>query len=171
LKAISNEGFSEAMNFYSFDKGSFHFVVLDANYTSDDRPYDHGNFDWTDVHVPEKQLRWLEKDLKNNPRPTIVFVHHQLDSISFPTEHRVHCPDNADAVRAILEGSGSVLAVFQGHYHKGSLNKINGIFYYTLKAVVEGSGVENNNYAIVEIGEDQDMRIIGFRKTESQILT
>jgi hypothetical protein len=170
LKSVSNDGFSEAMNFYSFDKGSFHFIVLDANYTSDDKPYDHGNFDWTDVHIPEEQLTWLRKDLERNARPTIIFVHHQLDSIAFPPEHRVHCPDNADAVRTILEKSGSVLAVFQGHYHKGSINKINNIYYYTLKAVVEGSGAENNNYAIVEIGEDKIMRIRGFRRTQSQDL-
>jgi predicted phosphodiesterase len=170
LNSISNDGFSEATNFYSFDKGSFHFIVLDANYTSDSKPYDHGNFDWTDVHVPGKQLKWLRKDLQRNPRPTIIFVHHQLDSIAFPPAHRVHCPDNADAVRTILEKSGNVLAVFQGHYHNGSINKINDIYYYTLKAVVEGSGAENNNYAIVEIGEDKVMRVRGFRKTESQEL-
>jgi predicted phosphodiesterase len=170
LKSVSNDGFTEATNFYSFDKGPFHFVVLDANYTSADQPYDHGNFDWTDVHIPGKQLKWLRKDLKRNARPTIIFVHHQLDSIAFPSEHRVHCPDNADVVREILEKSGNVLAVFQGHYHRGSMNRINNIYYYTLKAVVEGSGAENNNYAIVEIGEDKVMRIKGFRKTQSQDL-
>ena len=61
-------------------------------------------------------------------------------------------------------------AVFQGHYHKGGLNKINNIFYYTLRAVVEGSGKENNNYAIVDIGEDSIFRIKGFRKTNSEEL-
>lgn len=45
------------------------------------------------------------------------------------------------------------------------------IFYYTLKAVVEGSGMENNNYAIVEIDEGMTMNIIGFRKTDSIIVS
>lgn len=167
LKAITNEGFSEALNYYSFNKGSFHFIVMDANYTAQGKEYDHGNFEWTDVHIPDNQLVWLTEDLHNNARPTIVFVHHQLDSIAFEAEHRVHCPDNADRVRAILENSGKVMAVFQGHYHKGSINRINNIYYYTLKAVVEGSGPENNNYAIVEVGEDKLIRIKGYRKTES----
>ncbi len=167
LKAITNEGFSEALNYYSFNKGSFHFIVLDANYTAQGKEYDHGNFDWTDVHIPDNQLAWLTEDLNNNTRPTMVFVHHQLDSIAFEVEHRVHSPDNADRVRAILEKSGKVMAVFQGHYHKGSINTINNIYYYTLKAVVEGSGPENNNYAIVEVGEDKIIRIKGYRKTES----
>jgi predicted phosphodiesterase len=170
LTAISNEGFSKARNYYSFDEGSFHFVVLDSNYTADGKEYDHGNFDWTDVHIPDSQLEWLASDLRNHARPTIVFVHHQLDSVSFPVEHRVHCPGNADAVRQILESSGNVLAVFQGHYHNGSLNRINNIYYYTLKAMVEGSGPENNSYAVVEIGKDRTIKIKGYRKTESRDL-
>jgi predicted phosphodiesterase len=125
----------------------------------------------TDVHIPDDQLSWLKEDLnKNHRKPTVVFVHQQLDSIAFEPKHRVHCPDNADAVRTVLEEARNVMAVFQGHYHNGSLNKVNDIYYYTLKAVVEGSGLENNNYAIVEIGEDQIIRIKGFRKTESDVL-
>jgi predicted phosphodiesterase len=167
LDSITNSGFSKARNYYSFDKGSFHFIVLDANYTAGGKEYDHGNFDWTDVHIPEDQLRWLTHDLNGTDRATVVFVHHQLDSIAFAEAHRIHCPDNADAARKILEDSGKVMVVFQGHYHKGSLNKIENIYYYTLKAVVEGSGPENNNYAIVEIGADQIIRVKGFRKTDS----
>lgn len=168
LDAITNDGFSRARNYYAYDVKGFHFVVLDANYTADGKPYDHGNFDWRDTHIPDDQLSWLKKDLLDNrSKPTIVFVHQQLDSVAFEASHRVHCPDNADAVRSVLEDAGNVIAVFQGHYHNGSLNKINDIYYYTLKAVVEGSGLENNNYAIVEIGDDQVIRLKGFRKTDS----
>ncbi len=165
LGSISNSGFSRALNHYSFNKNSLHFVVLDTNYTSAGKPYDHGNFNWTDAHLPEVQLNWLINDLQMNKMPTIVFVHHQLDSCSIPDKR--HCPDNADEVRRILEQSGQVLATFQGHYHQGGLNKINNIFYYTLKAVVEGSGDENNNYAIIEIGQDLSINITGFRQTRS----
>jgi predicted phosphodiesterase len=165
LGSVANYGFSEALNFYSFNNNSFHFVVLDANYSANGEEYNHGNFDWTDSHLPENQLKWLIKDLNSNKLPSIVFIHHQLDSPGI-TDKR-HCPDNADDARKIIGKAGNVIAVFQGHYHKGGLNKINNIFYYTLKAVVEGSGAENNNYAIVEIGEDLTVKIIGFRKTES----
>ena len=165
LNSVANYGFSDALNYYSFNKNSFHFVVLDANYSANGVEYNHGNFDWTDSLLPEDQLKWLINDLKSNYLPSIVFIHHQLDSPGI-TDKR-HCPDNADDVRKILEQSGSVIAVFQGHNHQGGLNKINNIFYYTFKAVVEGNGPENNNYAIVEIGEDLTIKIIGFRKTES----
>ena len=165
LSAVTNDGFPRALNYYSFNKDSFHFVVLDTNFTAAGAEYDHGNFDWTDAHLPAVQLNWLINDLNVHKMPTIVFVHHQLDAPAI-TDKR-HCPDNADEIRRILEQSGQVLGTFQGHYHKGGLNKINNIFYYTVKAVVEGSGPENNNYAIVEIGEDLSVKITGFRKTES----
>ncbi len=165
LAAIRNDGFPKALNYYSFDRNSFHFIVLDANYTKTGVAYDHGNFDWTDAYLPQEQLDWLSADLKAHNSPAVVFIHHQLDS-PLITDKK-HCPGNADDVRKVLEQSGNVIAVFQGHYHKGSLNMLNNIFYYTLKAVVEGSGMENNNYAIVEINEGMKLKIIGFRKTES----
>jgi predicted phosphodiesterase len=168
LNGISNDGFYNAINFYSFTKGSFHFIVLDANYNLAGQEYDHGNFDWTEAHIPDNQLKWLKKDLKFYKKPTIVFIHHQLDSPLVADKR--HCPDNAGLVRKLLEESDHVLAVFQGHYHKGGLNKINNIFYYTLKAVVEGSGPENNNYAIVEIDEELKIRIKGYRMTKSEDL-
>lgn len=171
LDHVSNHGFSKALSYYSFDKGSFHFVVLDADYTSQGVPYDHGNFDWRDAYIPEEQLRWLKRDLKKNKKPTIVFAHQQLDSSAFDQKHRINCVSNADAVRKILEESGRALIVFQGHYHRGSFNQINSIYYYTLKAVIEGSGPQNNSYAIVEIGKDRVVKIKGFRRAESKELT
>lgn len=168
LDHISNTGFDRASNYYSFNKNTFHFVVLDANYTSQGLPYNRGNFSWKDAHVPEEQLRWLEKDLQQHKNiPTIVFIHHRLDS---PHTEQHFCPDNADAVRKILDDAGNVLIAFQGHDHRGDLNKVNNIYYYTLKAVVEGSGLENNNYAIVEIDNDLTINIKGYRKTDSKVI-
>ena len=57
-----------------------------------------------------------------------------------------------------------MLVVFQGHQHDGQYNLINGIHYYTLPAVVEGTGEENNAYAIVEINGDNSISVIGYRK-------
>lgn len=171
LDHISNDGFSEATSYYSFNRGSFHFVVLDANFTSEGIAYDHGNFDWRDTYIPPEQLNWLREDLKRNKRPTIVFVHQQLDTPAFDDDHKLICISNADAVRRILEQSGNVLIVFQGHHHPGSFHKINNIYYYTLKAVIEGDGPENSSYAIVEIGRDRIIKIKGYRRAESKVLS
>jgi 3',5'-cyclic AMP phosphodiesterase CpdA len=170
LSRIKNTGFSESLAYYSFDKGSWHFVVLDANYMANGVSYDSGNFDWTDCHVSADQLEWLKKDLKKNNKPTIIFIHQQLDDISYPVEHRVHCPNNSAEVRAILEASGNVPLVFQGHYHNGGFHTINGINYYTLSSIVEGTGPEANSFAIVEIDEQLNIQIKGYQKAVSKYM-
>lgn len=164
LERIINTGFAKAAAYYSFNINSVHFIVLDANYSSDGIPYNRGRFDWTDAYVPERQLSWLRKDLKTNKLPTVVFLHHRLDASG---DNSIYGPRNADEVRKILEDSGKVLIVFQGHEHAGALNRINGITYYTLKGMVEGSGPENNSYAIAEIGRDLSVTIKGYRKATS----
>ena len=164
LDRIDNTGFSKASAYYSFNVNSFHFVVLDANYSSEGIPYNNGKFDWTDAYVPEQQLLWLRKDLKGNRMPVVVFLHHRLDA-SF--ENSIYGPRNAAEIRKILEDSGNVLIVFQGHEHAGALSRINRITYYTLKGMVEGSGPENNSYIIAEIGRDLSVRITGYRNAAS----
>ena len=75
---------------------------------------------------------------------------------------------NATAVRALLEQSKKVLAVFQGHRHEGGYSHINGIHYYTLKAVIEGSGAENSAYAIVEADDRFNLTVTGYRRADSR---
>ena len=74
---------------------------------------------------------------------------------------------NAPKIRKILEESGKVLAVFQGHLHQNFHSHIGGVHYVTLAAMVEGSGEENNAYAILDILPDDAIRITGFRKQKS----
>ena len=81
-----------------------------------------------------------------------------------------HFINNASEVRQILERSKKVLAVFNGHQHTGRYNIINDIHYYTLKAVVEGQGTENNAYAIVEISADNNIVINGYRRVKTEVL-
>jgi len=143
---------------YSFDKGGFHFVVLDACFRKDGEPYGRQNFDWTDAHILQSQRDWLEQDLRQTSLRTIVFVHHRLDVAD------KYGISNAAEVRKILEDSGKVLAVFQGHYHPGDYKRINDIHYCTLKALVEGSGKASNAYGILEVYKDGSLRLDGFRR-------
>ncbi|UCF14351.1 MAG: hypothetical protein JSW59_13130, partial [Phycisphaerales bacterium] len=126
--------------------------------------YDHGDFDWTDANVPPEELDWLRDDLAATLGPAIVFTHQLLDGTG-----SVYVK-NAAQVRQVLQDSGKVLAVFQGHHHAGSYNNMAGIHYYTLKALVEGTGPENNSYAIVEAHPDGSMTVTGYRRAESRQL-
>ncbi len=160
---LEHSGFEVPGSYYSFDKGGYHFVVLDANFRQDGEPYASGNFKWRDTYIPPLQMEWLREDLQNaGGQKTLVFVHQNLSNES--NDYRVK---NAAAVRKILEGSRNVLAVFQGHDHRGGYRKIHNIHYLTLKALVDGASLENNAYAIVSISGDQRIRIQGFGKQES----
>lgn len=148
LSGTENTGIAAGSTYYSFDVKGVHFVVLDANYSADGSDYDHGQFNWTDANIPAKQLDWLKRDLEASSSPTIVFVHQQLDG------EGQHCIRNAAEVREVLQASGQVRAVFQGHNHAGGYRQIHDLHYYTLKAMVEGTGSMNSSYAIAEVRDD-----------------
>ena len=149
--------------YYSFEEKGFHFVVLDACCNKDESDYDTGNFDWKESYVPRAQQEWLRTDLAKTDLSVVVFIHQRLDD-----DKDVHCVKNAAQVRQILEDSGSVLAVFQGHDHRGAYNTVNGIHYYTFSALVNGPGLKNNAFATVEIWHKGHIAIKGFGKIKDR---
>ena len=151
-------------SYYSFDSNDHHFIILDSCFKSDGTPYRRKNFKWTDANIPDHELDWLREDLKQNSAPTFVFAHQRLD---VPTNHGVH---NQREVRTILEQAGCVRGVFQGHSHQNDLKWINQIPYCTCVAMVEGSGEDQNAYSILDLYEDQTIRLRGFRKQASPAL-
>ena len=70
---------------------------------------------------------------------------------------------NAPRVREVLEASGKVVAVFQGHSHRNDYREIAGIHYVTLVAMVEGSGAESNGYSVLDALPGGALRLTGFR--------
>ncbi|MCC9606051.1 metallophosphoesterase [Blastopirellula sp. JC732] len=147
-------------SYYSFDRGNWHFVVLDSCFTSEGKHYQRKNFVWTDANVPQKELKWLADDLAANDKPTVVFAHQRLDNAGS------HMVRNAADVRTILELSKNVKAVFQGHSHKNDYQQLDGIHYCTLVAMVEGSGAEHNGYSLLELLSDGSLRLEGFRNQD-----
>lgn len=161
---VENTGIDVDCNYYSFDSTGMHFVVLDANYKEDGSDCDHGNFNWTDVNIPSAELDWLRKDLAATSRPVVAFVHQLLDG-----KGKVYV-NNAVETRRVLQESGKVLAVFQGHRHGGQHSCIENIHYYTLKAMVEGDGKDDNSFAIVEVLDNHDLMVTGYRKAQGMEL-
>jgi len=143
---------------YSLDSGGFHFIVLDACYRKDGQPYGRKNFNWIDSNVPPAELEWLAADLAGTDKRCLAFVHQRLDVKSH------YGVKNAPAVRKVLEASGKVLAVFQGHYHRNDYKQLGGIHYCTLRSVVDGSGAASSAYAVVDLLADGTIRVDGFRK-------
>lgn len=149
-------------SFYSFVRNGYRCIVLDSAFTSDGQPYGGREFDWKDAYLPPSQLEWLRSELAMAGEHVLVFVHHRLDG----EDH--YNVSNAAAVRAVLEASGKVRAVFQGHQHINEHRWIGGIHYCTLKAMVDGAPPENSAYGVLELYPGGDLHLRGYRLLASQ---
>jgi hypothetical protein len=162
---LTNTDVAPGRSHYAFSRSGFRFIALDATYDKDYRDYDRGKFDWKDSNIPPAQAKWLAEELAKTAEPVIVFVHQRLDGDK-DTSIR-----NRTEIRQVLEASGKVLAVFQGHDHPGFHTLINSIHYYTLRAVIEGSGEANNAFAVVEASPSGDLTVTGYYRAASMKLS
>lgn len=105
-------------------------LFLDACYFKNGDHYQPGDSDWTDTFYPYEDA--LAKELKAH-KEVYVFMHQNIDE-NIPEDH---CLSNARQIRRILEASGNVKAVYQGHYHPGYESMKNGIIYRTFPAMCE----------------------------------
>ena len=143
---ISGEEFAEISGFKvaptTVEDNEVKLIFLDASYSPDGKPYGREDIDWTKSFVPKAELEWLEKQLDTDKRK-IVFTHQNIDT---NVESR-HIVSNAAEINSIL-AKHNVSHVYQGHYHYGAENVINGIPYTTLRAMCIG---EETNYLIAEV--------------------
>jgi predicted phosphodiesterase len=118
--------------FYAIDRGGHHIVVLHTLERKD-----------VEVRIPHAQLEWLKDDLARTKLPVIVLMHHSAseqdleDSFWFKgLSHLALVKERAD-LRRILEESGKVRVVFNGHVHRNHLDVIAGIPYVTIQSLIE----------------------------------
>lgn len=107
-----------------------HLLFIDANYTADGVRYTPHGFRWDDVGLPDPDA--LREQLSALDGDVYLFMHQNIDPAIPAQDHRLA---NADEVCAILEGSGKVKAVYQGHYHWGNRSHRGGVEYITLPAM------------------------------------
>jgi 3',5'-cyclic-AMP phosphodiesterase len=117
---------------YSRDHHGVHFAVL--------RTIEHRG---ERIELPEAQIRWLERDLAETTLPSIVLMHHPASEMRLEGnrwfEKRPHLCRVVErrALRQVIEQSGKVLAVFNGHVHWNHFDVIAGIPYITLQSLIE----------------------------------
>jgi 3',5'-cyclic AMP phosphodiesterase CpdA len=143
--------------YFSLDLCGFHLIFLDACYRPDGREYAPGEFEWDASEIPEGERGWLAGDLASTDRPSVIFAHQRLD-VPADDRHRVQ---SAAAVREILQASGKVRLVMQGHSHANERTDIEGIPFVTLRAMVLGEGLENNAAALLTLASDS-LSVLGF---------
>ena len=159
---VPNDGEVSHSGYYSFVRGGVKFIVLNACYDSALRPYSRNN-PWNDANVPPDELAWLERELAAAEGHVIVFCHQRLEDSAEPN----HLVKNAADVRALVERSGKVRAVITGHQHKGSVRVLNGIVYYSLRALVCDSGEGANSFAEVAVYPSGAVTVTGWRNAVS----
>ncbi|MCY4778102.1 metallophosphoesterase [Sphingobacterium sp. UT-1RO-CII-1] len=114
--------------YYSFDRGDFHFVILDGNEKSLTKEL--SGYPRT---IEKKQLNWLKEDLRKTKLRTVIFCHQGFDNT-------INGLDNGMEVRYLLEqinkeaGFKKVILVFSGHHHMNYHNEINGIHYVQINS-------------------------------------
>ena len=120
-------------------------ILLDGCYRSDMRCYDEAGEEWTDANLPPEQMAFLRRSLGESGKSCTVIIHQQLDP-DFPVKPCMI--RNSEEVRLILQESGKVSLVLQGHHHEGFDQTRDGIRYLTLPAMCEG---EENRYFIMDL--------------------
>jgi len=149
--------------YYSFDNDIFHFIVLDANFSSDGMEYCRNDFDWKDSIIPDEQLDWLASDLDKCGQETVIIgIHQNLDDKGPADQDRQHMVKNSDRVKKIIKGCDKKVLVLQGHFHPGYYQNIDGIDFLTIRAMCEGEGYENNSFGIIHVSSDAKIRFEGF---------
>ena len=143
----------------SFDAGGYHFVILDAQYDKGGDDLDHAG--WVvQGSIPAEELDWLAADLSGTDKPTIVCVHQRLDvDVDFLSGNAPEIMNNK-AVQRVLEDSGVVIAVFQGHDHENDYTMINGIHYIEFDQLVN-EGTEPSWAYVTLDPEGRTITIVG----------
>lgn len=124
-------------NYYSFDAGDYHFVVLDTNYAKigdSYRHYEEQKTNFGNCHIPPEQLKWLEADLAATDKRCFIFMHatcevgdwrivniHQFREVLWRTNERA--------------GYNKVTMVFSGHDHADEYRLKGGIYYYIINSM------------------------------------
>lgn len=167
LGHVENAGQEKALGYYSFELNSIRFLVLDANFDAEgkDHFFREGG-DWQDPVLPAEQVNWLQAELASSELPCVIFCHHPLFAYvkNGHSYHVSNCPE----VRSVLEASGKVLAVFNGHMHEEMFHEINGIQYLAMNSMLEGTFVQRNCFYVVEITEDR-LRIERFARINAYL--
>lgn len=130
------EGMKMPGRYFSFDKGDFHFIVLDGNNLYDGKEYRHyakANY-YVDskmrAFIDPEQMAWLKNDLEATDKKCVLSCHQSIELFL----------NNGVAVRQLLEeennraGFKKVVLAFSGHTHSNYTKVINDITYMQINS-------------------------------------
>ena len=123
--------------YYSFDMGSFHFVVLDTNYAKEGDTYldyAYRSRDYNNCYIPPCQLEWLRNDLESTDKRCFLFMHATAEVGDWRILN-IHALQ--DVLWRINEKAGynKVTMIFSGHDHADAYRFKGGIHYQIINSM------------------------------------
>ncbi|HVP57182.1 MAG TPA: metallophosphoesterase [bacterium] len=120
---------------YTFDRGAFHFIVIDC--TKDPYPSQNG------VECESSVREWVAHDLSQNVgKHVMLFCHYNMWrrpwNPQFDTTGHYDEYPGMKEMRQVLERAGNVCAVVNGHVHANRMEIHNGIYYIDVGATLVG---------------------------------
>jgi Icc-related predicted phosphoesterase len=151
----------------AFNVGNYKIIILDSNFTRDDKDVVPGN-GYTRGHISEKQIKFLEKELKNTDKRTIVFMHHPpLWSIDGKSNFAF--PDNAKKLQEIFS-ENKTFAVFAGHIEDLFLQEIGGVKYFVSPGIVKNEKYQGT-FSEITIKKDKLIIEMSYLKSDGSYRT
>ena len=128
--------------YYSFDKGGFHFVVLDNNYylyKGKEFCYDSGNYYIDGInknlaYLPKEQMDWLKNDLAKTKNPSIIFAHNWLNELDSYYKKEETKKNYEELMQIMLAAPSKVYMCIYGHTHLDHIFRTNDIWQYTINS-------------------------------------
>lgn len=136
LRSVTKQQWKSALGINylrkSFELRNYKIIILDSNFNEKDNNVSPGN-GYTRGHVSREEIKWLEKELKNTDKKTIIFIHHSpLSNVDFKSDLKLL--DNATELRELF-AKYDVLAVFSGHIEDLYSEKADGVQYFSIPGI------------------------------------
>ncbi|MBN7809677.1 metallophosphoesterase [Algoriphagus sp. H41] len=145
--------------YYSFDKGNWHFIILDGNHEG--------------ISLGEEQMTWLKADLKALApnTPTLIMSHFPITSVTDALVGGQH-KDHRELKALFYKHRDKVKVCLSGHQHMLDRAWYNGVHYFcngSLSGFWWGEGDEQSagkqyyletppGYAILELFDDGEVK-------------
>lgn len=138
LRSVNKKQFMQSLDIdyvsKAFEIGNYKVIILDSNFKPDDSDIIPGKY-YTRGHISKKQIKFLEEELQNTDKKTIVFLHHpSLWNVDGKSNSGF--PDNVEELQKIFS-QNKTYAVFAGHIEDLFLQEIDGVKYFISPGIVK----------------------------------
>lgn len=149
----NNSNFIFNLPYYSFvPKKGFKVIVLDS--IIDTKITSNGFID-------EKQLNWLDNELKNSQKDVVLIFLHMPIIEPYPSSD--HQLKNSIQVKNIIEKYKNPIGVFSGHYHATRIFQVGNVLYINSPALVSFP----NAFRLVEVSIRRNKAIFSLTYKET----